>query len=186
MKHATRLAKGTLDCPGARNSKVLRGHRKQRRATPHEQSRGLECKSKCENSWARFSPRALHVRGAWVLLREKGITPRMFESMTLERRVLHLDSLSRGCINKGMLNFLYEEKTMCCTKQLLERAVHCQEQDGETIRRAANRSRAQAWRSSWPSAPCPADREEHHLLRLLFVGETSFRFCLLFFRIALF
>ena len=45
---------------------------------------------------------------------------------------------------KGMLDFLSEEKTMCCTKLLLERA----EQDGETIRRAAHRSRVQAWRSS--------------------------------------
>ena len=45
----------------------------------------------------------------------------MFESMVLERRVLILDSPSRGCINKGMLNFLYEEKTVCCTKLLLER-----------------------------------------------------------------
>ena len=34
--------------------------------------------------------------------------------------------------------------------------------------------------------PCPADREEHHFLRLPFLGEISFRFCLLFFRIALF
>ena len=87
----------------------------------------------------------------------------------------------RGCINKGMLDFLSEEKTMCCTKLLLERAVYCQEQDGETTRRTAHRSRPQAWRSSRPSAPCPADREEHHLLQLSFVGEISSRFCLLFF-----
>ena len=44
----------------------------------------------------------------------------MFESMALERRVLHLDSLPRGCINKGMLDFLSGENTMCCTKLLLE------------------------------------------------------------------
>ena len=50
----------------------------------------------------------------------KGITPRMFESMALERRVLHLDSPPKGCINKGMLDFFSEEKTMCCTKLLLE------------------------------------------------------------------
>ena len=78
---------------------------------------------------------------------------------------------------KGMLDFLSEDKTMYCTKPLLERA----EQDGETIRRAAHRSRAQAWISSWPSAPCPADHEEHHPLRLPFVGEVSFRFRLLLF-----
>ena len=54
----------------------------------------------------------------------------------------------RGCINKGVLDFLSEDKTMYCTKLLLERAVYCQEQDGETIRGAAHRSRAQAWRSS--------------------------------------
>ena len=120
----------------------------------------------------------------------KGITPRMFESMALERRVLHLDSsqgLHQHCINKGMVDFLFEENTMYCTKLLLERAVYCQEQNGENIRRAAHRSRAQAWRSSGPSAPCPADREEHHLFRLPFVGEISLRFCLLgFFPIALF
>ena len=87
-------------------------------------------------------------------------------------------------INGGMLDFLSEDKTMyCCTKLLLERA----EQDGETIRRAAHRSRAHAWSSSWPSSPCPADREEHHLLRLPFVGESvfvfvvCFCFCCLFF-----
>ena len=35
-------------------------------------------------SQAQFSPRAPHVkRDAWVLLREKGITPRIFVSMTL-------------------------------------------------------------------------------------------------------
>ena len=46
----------------------------------------------------------------------------MFESMALERRVLHyLDSPPRGCINKGMLDFLSEENTVCCTKLLLER-----------------------------------------------------------------
>ena len=51
----------------------------------------------------------------------------------------------RGCIIKReMLDFLSEDKTMYCTKLLLEQA----EQDGETIRRAAHRSRAQAWRSS--------------------------------------
>ena len=33
----------------------------------------------------------------------------------------------RGCINKGMLDFLSEDKTMYCTKLLLERAVYCQE-----------------------------------------------------------
>ena len=43
-------------------------------------------------------------------------------------------TLSRGCINKGMLDFLSEENTMYCTKLLLERAVYCQEKDGETIR----------------------------------------------------
>ena len=84
----------------------------------------------------------------------------------------------RGCIiNKGMLDFLSENKTMYCMKLLLERA----EQDGEIIRRAAHRSRAQAWSSSSPSAPCPADREEYHLLRLPLVGEISFRSCFLFF-----
>ena len=72
---------------------------------------------------------------------------------------------SRGCTNGGMLNFFCEENTLYCTK-LLERAVHCGEQDGETIQRAAHRLRAQAWRSSCPSAPRSADREEHHLLRL--------------------
>ena len=53
----------------------------------------------------------------------------------------------RGCIIKrGMLDFLSEDKTVYYTKLLLilERA----EQDGETIRRAAHRSRAQAWSSS--------------------------------------
>ena len=49
----------------------------------------------------------------------KGITPRMFESVALERRFLRLDSPPRGYINKGMLDFLSEEKTMCCTKLLL-------------------------------------------------------------------
>ena len=66
------------------------------------------------------------------------LLPRMFESMALERHVLHLDSPPRGCINKRMLYFFSEEKTKCCTKLLLERAVYCQEQDGETIRRAAH------------------------------------------------
>ena len=46
---------------------------------------------------------------------------------------------------KGMMHFLSEDKkTMYYTKLLLERA----EQDGETTRRAAHRSRAQAWRLS--------------------------------------
>ena len=44
----------------------------------------------------------------------------------------------RGYIDKGMLDFLSEEKTMYCTKLLLERAVYCQEQDGGNIRRAAH------------------------------------------------
>ena len=39
----------------------------------------------------------------------------MFESMALERRVPHLDSPPRGCINKGMLDFLSEENTRLCT-----------------------------------------------------------------------
>ena len=94
----------------------------------------------------------------------------MFVSMALKGRVFRLDSPPRDCINKGMLDFLSDEKTMRCTKLLLERAVYCQEQDGETIRRAAHRLRAQAWTSSQPSAPCPADREEHHLVRLPFGG----------------
>ena len=43
-----------------------------------------------------------------------------------------------GAAPTGILDFLSEDKTMyCCTKVLLERA----EQDGETIRRAAHRSR---------------------------------------------
>ena len=46
---------------------------------------------------------------------------------------------------KGMLNFVSkDQKTMYCMKLLLKRA----EQDGETIRRAAHRPRAQAWRSN--------------------------------------
>ena len=86
-------SKGILDCSGARTSKCTKGPRKQRRVPPHEQPRGLERKSRCKNSWARFSPRALHInRAVWVLLQGKGITPRMFESMALVRRVLHLDS----------------------------------------------------------------------------------------------
>ena len=72
----------------------------------------------------------------------RGYYSRMFESMALERRVLHLDSPPRGCINKGVLDFLSEDKTMYCTKLLLERAVHCQEQDRETIRRADQAHRA--------------------------------------------
>ena len=39
------------------------------------------------------------------------------------------------------MDFLSEDKTVYYKKLLLERA----EQDGETIRRAAYRSRAQAW-----------------------------------------
>ena len=91
---------------------MLRGHRAQRRATPHEQPRGLERKSKCKSSRSRFSPRALHIkRAAWVLLREKGITPRMFESMALERCVLQLDfsqGLHRGC-------WIFFLRTRLCT-----------------------------------------------------------------------
>ena len=56
--------------------------------------------------------------------------------------------LRRDCINKGMLDFLFEENTIHGSKLLLERAVYCQQQDGENIRRAAHRSRAQGWRSS--------------------------------------
>ena len=33
-----------------RTSRCTKGHRKQRRATPHEQPRGLECESRCKNS----------------------------------------------------------------------------------------------------------------------------------------
>ena len=47
----------------------------------------------------------------------------MLVSMALERCVLHLDRPPRGCINKGMPDFLSEENTVCCTKQLLERAA---------------------------------------------------------------
>ena len=36
----------------------------------------------------------------------------MFESMALERRVPHLDSPPRGCIKRGMLDFLSEDKTI--------------------------------------------------------------------------
>ena len=76
---------------------------------------------------------------------EKGITPRMFVSMALKRRVVQLDFSQGAASTKGMLDFLFEDKNaMYCTKLLLERA----EQAGETIRRAAHRSRAQAWRSS--------------------------------------
>ena len=45
----------------------------------------------------------------------------MFVSMALERRVFHFDSPPRGCINKGMLDFLPVERTVCCTKLLFER-----------------------------------------------------------------
>ena len=85
-----------------------RGLRKQRRTTPHEQSRGLEYKSRCKNSWARFWPRAPHVkRAAWVLLREKGITPRMFVTMAfLGATCCPLWLLPRGCIyHQGCWNF---------------------------------------------------------------------------------
>ena len=55
-------------------------------------------------------------RRAAVLLWEKGITPRMFESRVLERRVPHLD-FSQGLHqqSKGMLDFLSEENTRLCT-----------------------------------------------------------------------
>ena len=39
----------------------------------------------------------------------------MFESMALERRVLHLGSPPRGCINKGMLDFL-SQKILCTVR----------------------------------------------------------------------
>lgn len=77
---------------------------------------------------------------------------------SLERCVVHLE-IPTGCI--------YEDAGISLSELLLEWA----EQDGETIRRAAHRSRAQAWSSSWPSTPCSADREEQHLLWLPFVGD---------------
>ena len=117
---------------------------------PHEQPRGLEYKSRCKNSWARFSPRAPHVkRAAWVLIREEGITPQTFVLMAFSGTTCCPFWLPRGCMNRDARISLSEDKTVYCTKLLLERA----ERDGETIRWAAHRSRAQAWSSSWPSAP---------------------------------
>ena len=97
------LSKGILALElGLQNDE---GIRKQRRVPSHEQSRGLECKSRCKNSWARFSPRAPYVkRAAWMLLREKGNTPRMFVSIALERRVPHLN-FSHGLHQQGCWNF---------------------------------------------------------------------------------
>ena len=54
-------------------------------------------------------------RAACVLLREKDVTPRIFEPMALERRVLNLDTIHRGYINEGMPDFFSEEKTRLYT-----------------------------------------------------------------------
>ena len=119
---------------------------------PHEQPRGLEYKSRCKNSWARFSPRAPHVkRAAWVLLRDEGIIPRMFVRMAfLGTTCCPFLTSPTGLHLQGWAGIsVSEDKTVYCTKLLLERA----ERDRETIRRAAHRSRALAWSSSWPSAP---------------------------------
>ena len=62
--------------------------------------------------------------------------------MALELRVV-LDFSSRLHHQDRDAGFFSEDKAVYYTKLLLERA----EQDGETIRRAAHRSRAQAW--SW-------------------------------------
>ena len=50
LDHFNTVSEGILGCTGARTSGCTRGHRKQRRATPHEQPRGLECRSRCKNS----------------------------------------------------------------------------------------------------------------------------------------
>ena len=100
--------------------------RKQRRATPIGPPRGLECKSRCKNSRARlFSPRAPHVkRAAWVLLREKGVTPRMFVSMAFLGTTCSPFDFSHGAASsrEGCWNFVSEDKTVYYTKLLLERA----------------------------------------------------------------
>ena len=76
---------------------------------PHEQPRGLEYKSRCKNSWARFSPRAPHVkRAAWVLLRDEGIIPRMFVRMAfLGTTCCPFWLLLRGSIYRDELEFLF-------------------------------------------------------------------------------
>ena len=141
--YATRLVKGILDCPGARTSDT-RGHGKQRR---HHRTNSLgtlnvkagvktrEHDSRREHCLSREPPG--YYFGEMVLLPE-------YSSRCPWSDVFSTRTPPRGCINKGMLDFLSEEKTMCCTKLLLERAVYCQEQDGKNVRRAAHRSRAQA------------------------------------------
>ena len=142
------LSEGILDCLGASTSGCTRRQEKQRRIPPYEQPRGLE-REAGENSSARFSPRALHMSRVppGYYFGERMLLPEC-SSRWLSSDVFSTWTPSRGCINGGMLDFLSEEKTMYCTKLLLERAVYCQEQDGETIRRVAHRSRAQAWISS--------------------------------------
>ena len=142
---------GILDCPGARTSECTRGPIGNSVVYHHINSPGAlnvkavvktrEHDSRREHCISREPPG--YYFGERVSLTECSSRWPWSDVFSTD-----LDSPPRGCINKGMLYFLSGEKTMCCTKLLLEQAVYCQEQDEETIRRAAHRSRAQAWRSS--------------------------------------
>ena len=96
------------------------GTRKQRRVPSHEQPGGLERKSKCkkhehdsrrEHCISREPPG--YFFGKRVLLPE-------CSSRWSWSDVFSTWTSPRGCINKGMLDFLSEQKTICCTKLLLE------------------------------------------------------------------
>ena len=163
---------------------MLRGHRKQRRAITYEHPRDLEHESRWkphehdfrrEHCISRESPG--YYFGERVLLPEcsrRWPWSDVFSTWTSPTG-LH-QQRDAGFSFRGKDNVLY--KTTTRANGLLPRT-----------RRRNHPTRRPPIKSTdleISSAPCPADREKHHLLRLPFVGVIGFRFCLLVFRIALF
>ena len=92
---------------------------------------------------------------------------------SLKRRVVHFD-FSHGAASSGMLEFLFLR-----TRLYTARSYYWSEQD---VTEKSSDEPPTDFRGLELELTKRTDREEHHLLRLPFVGEISFRFCLLFLR----
>ena len=104
----------------------------QHNTAPHEQPRGLEYKAgvKTREHDSRREPRMSREPPGYYFGKRVLRPECSCRWPSLERRAVHFD-FSHGAASTGMSwNFVSEDKTVYCTKLLLERA----ERDGETIR----------------------------------------------------
>ena len=147
----------------ARAAECARGQEMERRSPPNEQLRSLESKIRCKTrEHGSCREHCLSREPPGYYFGERVLHPEC-SSRWLWSDVFSTWTSSAGCMDWWMLGVLCEKKTLLHCTKLLERAVYWGEQDGELIRRAAHQSRTHAWRSSWPSTPCSADREDYLL-----------------------